>query len=509
MLVLVRGNILKSHVAQLDADVKCEQLPHLQRVITCQHSRNTAVDFLSSLHGLKKSLQRAHALASDVAVIWTTSGSTGYSKLVPQTHANLLHIMLQVLHISQLGGGEKLLNCAPLGWAGGFPLWFLASGATRVFLDTTRGLPRDMATMQWQCIQQEKCVYMFTTPMFVSRILEQPELWQGDEKWRPRGICLAGQPMKQKVVFAAGRLCDFVDINYGTTECGVITTTRVADPQAYQDGATGPAALGVKLRLVDSQLQDVSDGETGEILAQSPALYGLYVDNELATQQAFTKDGWFRSDDVGYFLPNGNLVHLGRRTDAIMRGAYICYPGWLEAILRQAYGVQDVCVVPVHDPVLHHEICACIVPEDDPPTPDFEASLREFADSQLLTKPGDAQHMVPKYYVMLQSFPLTVTGKNQSSRFVFFCWKTTWIELEVRLLLLLLWSQEACDFYKSIIFIQNEWLHVFFHIHMSQWRRVMEAVKYPLKSRCVPCSFCWSSQGKYVAVGKMCGFGFT
>ena len=63
------------------------------------------------------------------------------------------------------------------------------------------------------------------------------------------------------------------------------------------------------------------------------------------------------------------------------------------------------------DPVLHHEICACVVPERLPPDSGLEDSLRTFADASLLTQPGEAQHMAPKYYVVLQALPLTATGK--------------------------------------------------------------------------------------------------
>ncbi|KAL8606550.1 hypothetical protein ACOMHN_015590 [Nucella lapillus] len=404
-------NILKNYISQANADIDCEHLPHLRRVITCQRSEDPAVDFFEKLRSYNRSLQRAHALVSDQAVIWTTSGSTGFSKLVPQTHANLMHICLQVLHIAKLKSGDKFLNCAPLGWAGGFPLWFLAGGATRVFVDTSGGPPQDMASVLWQCAQREKCVYIFASPMYVSAVLEQPELWQGEGKWRPEGICLAGQPMKKALVSAARQLCQHVDINFGTTECGVIATTRVARADTYVDGLTGPPAVGVQVRVVDENLQDMDQGQTGEILAKSPALYGQYVDNESATEKAFLPDGWFRTEDVGYFQPDGQIVHLGRRSDAITRGAYLCYPGWLETLLRGAPSVQDVCIVPVPDPVQHHEICACIVPAVHPPSSDIEDSLRSFVDSLLLTQPGEAQHMAPKYYVLLNSIPLTPTGK--------------------------------------------------------------------------------------------------
>jgi acyl-CoA synthetase (AMP-forming)/AMP-acid ligase II len=238
--------------------------------------------------------------------------------------------------------------------------------------------------------------------------------------------------MKRALVSAMlGQLCQSVDINYGTTECGVIATCHVTDPALYEDGLTGPPAVGVEVRVVGEAGQDVAQGVTGQFYARSPALHAHYVDNPEAEEKNFTPDLWFRTDDVGFVRPDGQLVHLGRRSDAITRGAYLCYPSWLESLLRRGPGVKDVCVVPVPDPVLHHEICACVVPMASDPTTNISApvsnskdadcldgriadggaALRQFADSLLLTQPGEAQHMTPKYYVMLKSLPLTPTGK--------------------------------------------------------------------------------------------------
>lgn len=433
-------SILQHHVSLLDADVTCPSLPHLRRVMTARRSDDPRVDFFSRLRAFPKALERAHALTSDVAVIWTTSGSTGFSKLVTQTHANLLHIALQVRHIARLGRGDKIVNCAPLGWAGGFPSWFLGSGATRVFVDTSRGPPDDLAAAVWEAVQREKAAYLFASPAHVASVLQRPELWRGESLWRPRGINLAGQPMKRSLVVGVlGRLCSRVDINYGATECGVIATLHLADCADYEDGLTGPPALGVRVRIADAAGGDVPRGQKGEIYAQSPALHGRYVGNEAAAERAFTPDLWFRTDDVGYLRPDGQIVHLGRRSDVITRGVYLCYPGWLESLLRRCPGVRDVCVVPVPDPVLHQEICACVVPAtgspvtagsgedpggDDPargsasgglgsrlPSKEFEESLRTFADSLLLTRPGEPQHLTPKYYVIMTSLPMTPTGK--------------------------------------------------------------------------------------------------
>ena len=85
------------------------------------------------------------------------------------------------------------------------------------------------------------------------------------------------------------------------------------------------------------------------------------MSNESATKKAFTEDGWFCTDDSGYFGQDGKLYLQGRQSDGIHRGAYILYPSWLENKLKAVPGIKDVVVVPVPDPVLHNEICACVV----------------------------------------------------------------------------------------------------------------------------------------------------
>ena len=51
------------------------------------------------------------------------------------------------------------------------------------------------------------------------------------------------------------------------------------------------------------------------------------------------------------------------RSNAIIHGAFVVYPGWLETRMEKCPGVQNVIVVPVPDPTLYQELCACVVPE--------------------------------------------------------------------------------------------------------------------------------------------------
>ena len=98
---------------------------------------------------------------------------------------------------------------------------------------------------------------------------------------------------------------------------------------------------------------------------------------------------------------------------SIMRGPYLLYPGWLERRISKCPGIEDLLVVPVPDPSLYQELCACIVPE--PGVKLTSEEVREFCSTLFLTSEKSEMTAVPKYYVFFDAFPTTSTGKTSRS----------------------------------------------------------------------------------------------
>ncbi|XP_005102583.1 putative peroxisomal-coenzyme A synthetase isoform X2 [Aplysia californica] len=344
--------------------VQSTRLPHLQKLLYCvRDDCDPTKDFISSLEDSSLPEFMENVVPSELASVMTTSGSTGYSKLVKLTHQNLCHFCLQVKAIEHLASGSRFINCAPLGWAGGYPQWYLSCGVTRYFLDMHDGPPRDLPATIWKTIVEEKVVYGFLSPMYVNAILSNTASWQ-NVSWKPKTLCLAGQPVKKQLLDIIGKLCESVDINYGITENNLVSTHRITDSSTYIDGCAGYPGFGVQVKVVDKQRNELPKGKSGEILVCSPSLCQGYLNNDEATKSTFTDDGWLCTDDAGYVGEDGKLYVKGRQSDSIMRGAYILYPGWLEVKLREVPGVKDVAVVAVPDKVLHNEICACVLTDD-------------------------------------------------------------------------------------------------------------------------------------------------
>ena len=99
-----------------------------------------------------------------------------------------------------------------------------------------------------------------------------------------------------------------------------------------------------------------------------------------------------------------------RQAFGIMRGPYLLYPGWLERRISRCPGVEDVLVVPVPDPVLYQELCACVLPA--PGASLTSEEVRQFCSTLFLTSGKSEMTAVPKYYVFFDAFPTTSTGKT-------------------------------------------------------------------------------------------------
>jgi long-chain acyl-CoA synthetase len=119
---------------------------------------------------------------------------------------------------------------------------------------------------------------------------------------------------------------------YGATETGTGSCTRLED---HGLGTVGRPPEGVEMRI----------GDDGEIQFRGPTVFRGYWDNPIATAEAFSPDGWYRTGDIGHLDSAGRLVLSGRKKDIIvLPNGFNVYPEDIENALRIA-GVRDSVVV--------------------------------------------------------------------------------------------------------------------------------------------------------------------
>ncbi|KAK7455064.1 hypothetical protein BaRGS_00039535 [Batillaria attramentaria] len=418
-----------------DGSVTSEELPHLKLVYFVRRGeKGDDEDFLTHLENLSDWYQ-ADVKPDDVMAVFTTSGSTGFSKLVVHTHDRWVNINLSSADMMDASHDHVDLALAPLGWIGGYPGFTILSGYPRVLCDVRGGgLPKDVPDFLWKCVQEERCTRVFILPVFLSRVAElarqrrqegaraetvftstyteeaEGSLDMTKWSWVPEICFLGGMPITRSMVKTAKSLAKNVVVLYGATDFSVISSHVVHDPDTFVDHDAGLVVKEAQVKIVDTEDENVilPVGQVGNILAKRPGMMREYLNNPQATADAFTADGFFRTGDVGSLDARGHLIVAGRGSDAIMRGPYIFYPGWLEARIRACPGVSDVLVVGVPDPFLHEELCACVVLTSDHVTTQH---VREFVERDIVTTEDDPLSPRPRYYLRFESFPMTDTDK--------------------------------------------------------------------------------------------------
>ncbi|MDE6282389.1 MAG: amino acid adenylation domain-containing protein [Muribaculaceae bacterium] len=194
---------------------------------------------------------------------------------------------------------------------------------------------------------------------------------------------------------------------YGPSEtCVCSNYFRVDNAKPLEDGtfSIGKAIKGVEVKILDKNLNEVPAGEIGEICIFGEGVNQGYLGNppEQANFVTLT-DGTclYRSGDMGYLLPDGNMAFLHRRDEQVMILGKRVEPEEVENVLNDYSEVERGIVRAFLDDGGLHYLVAYIVPRKGFSLHD----VREYLKSKL------ADFMVPEFFVAVNELPLTHRGK--------------------------------------------------------------------------------------------------
>lgn len=194
---------------------------------------------------------------------------------------------------------------------------------------------------------------------------------------------------------------------YGPSETTVCSNYyRIDDAEALPDGTfpIGKPIRGVSVKVMDKNLKEVSPGETGEICIFGEGVSRGYLGNPPEQKNFVTlSDGtrMYRSGDLGYLLPDGNLAFTHRCDDQVMILGRRVEPEEVENVLNTCPSVERGVVRAFQDENGLAYLTAYIVPGEN-----FSLHVvKEWLGSKL------ADFMVPEYFVKMKSIPITPRGK--------------------------------------------------------------------------------------------------
>lgn len=195
---------------------------------------------------------------------------------------------------------------------------------------------------------------------------------------------------------------------YGPSETTVCATYyRVDNAEPLDDGTypVGKAIKGVKVKILDDEMNELPDGETGEICILGNGVSRGYLDNPPEQKNFLTlADGTrvYRSGDLGYRMPDGNIAFLHRRDKQVMILGKRVEPEEVENVLNESPCVERGIVRAFTDEDGLSYLTAYFVPSHK----NCRLSrIKSFLSSRL------ADFMVPEFFVRMEEIPITKRGK--------------------------------------------------------------------------------------------------
>jgi acyl-CoA synthetase (AMP-forming)/AMP-acid ligase II len=304
--------------------------------------------------------------ASDLALLPTSSGTTGLPKSVELTHANLVASLCQTWPAHRVTEDDVVIAALPLFHIYGLQITLnlpLLAGATVVILPRFE-LGAFLSAVQEYGVTRAEVV----PPMVLS--LATADAVEDYDLSALRLITSAAAPLSADLARAcARRLGCRVKQAYGLTE--VSGGTHIApDDGPDRPESIGPPLPGVEWRIVDPGTgTGLGPGEPGELLVRAAGVMRGYLGDPTATAAAIDQQGWLHTGDIVTVGDDGWFCVTDRVKELIKYKAYQVAPAELEALLLTHPAVHDVAVVREHD-ALAGEVPKAFIVRRDPVSAD-------------------------------------------------------------------------------------------------------------------------------------------
>ena len=298
----------------------------------------------------------------DFAAIYFSSGTTGFPKAILHKHGALMHSAQVEQNHHKQTKDDIFLCIPPLYHTGAKMHWFgsLISGGKAVLL---RGTKPEIIL---KAVSDEKCTIVWLLVPWAQDILvslEKGELNIKDynlSQWRLMHI--GAQPVPKKLIEDWKKYFPHheYDTNYGLSESIGPGCVHLGIGNLNKIGAIGIPGFGWKVRIVDENRQEVSQGEVGELAVNGPGVMVEYYKNPEATKEVLDDNGWLYTGDMATMDKDGFIYLVDRKKDVIITGGENIYPVQIEDFLHKMPAVKDVAVIGLADQRLG-EITAAII----------------------------------------------------------------------------------------------------------------------------------------------------
>ncbi len=343
----------------------------------------------------------------DLAVLIPTSGTTGRSKLVMQTHRAYAMAGEGFPFWMELTATDRLMTSLPLFHINApaySVLGSLACGAGLVLLE------RFSASGFVDAARRHGATEFNAIGAMLEILMRQPP--RADDADNPLRLCYTGPaPERHRQQEIERRFGLRIVVGYAMSESpyGLIWP-RGTRPFGTLGAVRQHPVLGVvnEARVISEDGRDLGPGQTGELLLRNPVVTPGYWGMPEETARVIT-DGWLHTGDLVTVGADGTYTFVARRKEVLRRRGENLSPLEVEEVLAAHPAVLDCAVVAVPSELSEDEVKAFIVPADGHRELDF-GQLAEFAAARL------AAFKVPRYWQRIDELPRTPTARVAKHR---------------------------------------------------------------------------------------------
>jgi acyl-CoA synthetase (AMP-forming)/AMP-acid ligase II len=267
----------------------------------------------------------------DNATILYTSGSTGQSKGAVSDHRAVVqgamsYVGQTLVFFELMSASGQSMPAQPSALVN-VPLFHVTASIPLVLQSFAIGrklvlMPKWDAEEAMRIIEKERITYFVGVPLMSIELATHPARHKYDlTSCTAFAAGGAPRPVEHVKKIRKEMSWGYPLLGYGLTETNGVGCGNFTDNYLEKPTSTGPATKPlVEVQMLDDDGNVLPQGERGEVGIRTIANFNGYWNNEDATRDAFTADGFFRTGDIGYLDEDGYLFIVDRKKDIIIRG---------------------------------------------------------------------------------------------------------------------------------------------------------------------------------------------
>ncbi|MCJ1350649.1 MAG: hypothetical protein MMC33_000630 [Icmadophila ericetorum] len=313
----------------------------------------TVETIISAKNSSQPQYDQVAEVENEIAVLLLTSGSTGNAKAVCLSHNQIVHAIMGKIHAHKTKSTDTLLNWIGLDHVAGLIEGHLQGvylGATQVLVQASDLLPSPFKFLE--LLGKHQVAFSFAPNFYLAK-LRQAITAAGPLDNKPdlsslRTLTSGGEAnvvetcdAMTRILTSFGAADNVISPGFGMTEtcAGAIFNKECPQydlSQQKEFASLGSCAPGIQMRIsLAGSGKLAGSNEVGELELSGPIVFTQYFNNPSATEEAFTKDNWFKTGDHGYIDASGKLSLVGRAKETMIINGVKYVPRDLELALEE------------------------------------------------------------------------------------------------------------------------------------------------------------------------------